>query len=276
MRISAWPASTPAFQAVSREPRARDTAARRSPAASDIGIPMRDYMAAPGGPRRTAGRLPRGRSEARARRGHRRAREKLGKPMLFHKVKGTRLPVLTNIYATRERIAEVLGIGDGVLPQVERARTDRQVGRQSRCARADGAGRSTVDCKLSDLPLITYSERDGAPYFTSAMFSRKEPETGVRQPVVPPLDVRQRPGAPVPAGAAAPPDAVSRKGGEDGQVPRGRDADRAAADLVPHRGRADSVRRGRARGGGAARRQADSASPLQAHRPDGARPPPRS
>src|SRR4029453_6451853 len=36
-----------------------------------------------------------------------------------------------------------------------------------------------VDCKLSDLPLLTYSERDGAPYFTSAMFYAKEPETGV-------------------------------------------------------------------------------------------------
>ena len=33
-----------------------------------------------------------------------------GKPVLFHKVKGTRFPVLTSIYGTRERIAEVLGI----------------------------------------------------------------------------------------------------------------------------------------------------------------------
>jgi UbiD family decarboxylase len=37
-----------------------------------------------------------------------------------------------------------------------------------------------VDCRLSDLPLITYSERDAAPYFTSAMFLAKEPETGVQ------------------------------------------------------------------------------------------------
>ena len=33
---------------------------------------------------------------------------------------------------------------------------------------------------MSDLPLITYSERDAAPYFTSAMFLAHEPETGVR------------------------------------------------------------------------------------------------
>jgi hypothetical protein len=36
-----------------------------------------------------------------------------------------------------------------------------------------------VECRLSDLPLITYSERDAAPYFTSAMFIAREPETGV-------------------------------------------------------------------------------------------------
>src|SRR4030095_945303 len=35
---------------------------------------------------------------------------KLGKPLLFHNVKGTKFPVLTSVYATRERIAEVLGI----------------------------------------------------------------------------------------------------------------------------------------------------------------------
>jgi UbiD family decarboxylase len=33
---------------------------------------------------------------------------------------------------------------------------------------------------MNDLPLLTYSERDGAPYFTSAaMFVAKEPETRV-------------------------------------------------------------------------------------------------
>src|SRR5262249_29066245 len=36
-----------------------------------------------------------------------------------------------------------------------------------------------IECRLSDLPLLTYSERDGAPYFTSAMFVAEEPETGV-------------------------------------------------------------------------------------------------
>src|SRR4029453_6438063 len=36
-----------------------------------------------------------------------------------------------------------------------------------------------IDARLSDLPLLTYAERDAAPYFTSAIFLAREPETGV-------------------------------------------------------------------------------------------------
>src|SRR5690349_23370375 len=39
------------------------------------------------------------------------AHRRWGKPILFHRVKNTSLPVLTNIYGSRERLAEILGIG---------------------------------------------------------------------------------------------------------------------------------------------------------------------
>jgi UbiD family decarboxylase len=39
------------------------------------------------------------------------AQRRWGKPILFHKVKGTKLPVLTNIYGSRARLAEIIGIG---------------------------------------------------------------------------------------------------------------------------------------------------------------------
>jgi UbiD family decarboxylase len=103
-----------------------------------------------------------------------------GKPLLFHKVKGTRFPVLTSIYGTRERIAEVLGIAPkdfcrkwSKLASAGAAANERLL--------VETAGNESdyVECKLSDLPLITYSERDAAPYFTSAMFIAKEPESGV-------------------------------------------------------------------------------------------------
>jgi len=108
------------------------------------------------------------------------ATTKYGKPVLFHNVKGTRFPVLTSIYGTRERIAEVLGI--------EAKDFCREWSKLANAPARNDAPLLPVtnppesdyfDCKLSDLPLITYSEKDGGAYFTSAMFYAKEPETGV-------------------------------------------------------------------------------------------------
>ena len=90
------------------------------------------------------------------------------------------MPVLTNIYGSRERLAEIIGIGaDEFCKQWTNLAT---------VASTRGAPPSVpatepigyVERKLSELPLITYSERDAAPYFTSAMFLAKEPETGVQ------------------------------------------------------------------------------------------------
>jgi UbiD family decarboxylase len=107
------------------------------------------------------------------------AHRRWGKTILFHKVTGSTLPVLTNIYGSRERLAEILGIGPMDFCRqwnnLANLASTRQVGLSPTPPPND-----LVDCKLSDLPLITYSERDAAPYFTSAMFLAKEPETGVQ------------------------------------------------------------------------------------------------
>src|SRR5689334_15296871 len=102
------------------------------------------------------------------------------KPILFHRVKNTSSPVLTNIYGSRERLAEILGIGPD---DFCRKWNDLATVAERRSVSLEAAPKppgDLVDCTLSDLPLITYSERDAAPYFTSAMFLAHEPETGVR------------------------------------------------------------------------------------------------
>jgi UbiD family decarboxylase len=105
---------------------------------------------------------------------------KLGKPLLFHNVKGTKFPVLTSIYATRERIAEVLGIqAKDFCREWSKLASAPKSGGAPLLPEISPDACDYFDCKLSDLPLLTYSERDGAPYFTSAMFYAKEPETGV-------------------------------------------------------------------------------------------------
>ena len=98
-------------------------------------------------------------------------------PILFNNVGGTELPVLTNIYGSRERLAELLGIEpDDFCHKWTELTT---------LSAYDGPLKievpqpsDLVECKLSDLPLLWYSARDGGPYFTSAIFVAEEPETG--------------------------------------------------------------------------------------------------
>ncbi|MFA5663791.1 UbiD family decarboxylase [Castellaniella sp.] len=106
--------------------------------------------------------------------------DQLGKAILFKNVKGTKFPVLTNIYGTRERLAELIGI--------DPARFCKEWNNLSSLGAAESGHRPRpaegdlpeyVECRLSDLPLITYSELDGGAYFTSAMFIAKDPDTGV-------------------------------------------------------------------------------------------------
>jgi UbiD family decarboxylase len=106
--------------------------------------------------------------------------KRIGKPILFHKVKGTKFPVLTSIYGTRELIAEVIGINPNDFCRKWSSLTNSAANLASPLlVETTPPASDYFDCKLSDLPLITYSERDAGPYFTSAMFIAKEPETGV-------------------------------------------------------------------------------------------------
>jgi UbiD family decarboxylase len=108
------------------------------------------------------------------------AHRRWGKPILFHKVKGSKLPVLTNIYGSRQRLAEIIGIGPGEFCKQWNNIATLAASRNMPATVPATGDIEYVESKLSDLPLLTYSERDAAPYFTSAMFLAKEPDTGVQ------------------------------------------------------------------------------------------------
>jgi UbiD family decarboxylase len=108
------------------------------------------------------------------------AHKRWGKPILFHNVIGSRLPVLTNIYGSRARLAEIIGIGPDEFCKQWSNLAAIAGARDAPPSAPQEQAFEYAECRLSDLPLITYSERDAAPYFTSAMFLAKEPETGVQ------------------------------------------------------------------------------------------------
>jgi UbiD family decarboxylase len=107
------------------------------------------------------------------------AQRRTGKPVLFHKVIGTDVPVLTNIYGSRERLAEIIGIAPGDFCKQWNNLANLGSAKDEPLFRTTNPVDDLADCRMSDLPLLTYCERDAAPYFTSAMFVAKEPETGV-------------------------------------------------------------------------------------------------
>ena len=107
------------------------------------------------------------------------AQKNWAKPVLFTNVKGTRFPVVTNVYSTRERLGEVIGIDAGDFCRQWNKLSSLGAGEMKTPLVPATETPEYEEVKLSDLPLITYSDLDGAPYFTSAMFIAKDPETGV-------------------------------------------------------------------------------------------------
>ncbi|MFC4313058.1 UbiD family decarboxylase [Steroidobacter flavus] len=99
------------------------------------------------------------------------------KAVLFNNVAGTRLPVVSNLYGSHDRLCRLIGAtSDAFCPawdKVLRSAVPSQI-YEHVAAPAD-----LMECSLSDLPLITYHGKDAGPYFTSAIFLALEPDTGV-------------------------------------------------------------------------------------------------
>jgi 4-hydroxybenzoate decarboxylase len=95
-------------------------------------------------------------------------------PLLFRHVTGSRYPVMTNIFGSRPRLIDMLGGGASFCrnwvdimarPPVPPCQIDEPA--------------DLEEIRLTDLPQITYFERDAGPYLTAGVFLANEPDTGV-------------------------------------------------------------------------------------------------
>lgn len=99
-------------------------------------------------------------------------------PILFRNVKGTRIPVISNVYGSHRRLCEIIGAEVGGFCRKWLSITDgRLPGSTEYTERAEAE--ELVHGKLSDLPHITYCERDAGPYITAGVFLAREPATGI-------------------------------------------------------------------------------------------------
>ena len=103
--------------------------------------------------------------------------------VLFEKVKGSRYPVFTGLYWSRELLAGLFGKAEAVLPQhVSECIRDWQQRPIEPVVVTKGAVMQVTEpvVDLSLLPVPTHAELDGGSYFDAAAVITKDPETGIR------------------------------------------------------------------------------------------------
>ncbi|MCA1337482.1 UbiD family decarboxylase [Pseudooceanicola marinus] len=103
------------------------------------------------------------------------------KAVLFHDVAGTDMPVITNVFGSHDRLRRMIATAaEQTFCERWNALTEEAgAARAEDCLVPFEGDDDFVSGKLSDLPAITYHARDGGPYFTSAIYLAKDPETGV-------------------------------------------------------------------------------------------------
>lgn len=108
--------------------------------------------------------------------------EKHGSPILIlENVKGSRFPVLMNLYGRRDRFAAALGVKEDQL--IERWAATDAVPVKPEVVKSGpilDVVRKGADLDLAYLPIMRHFIEDGGGYLTNAMFIAKDPETGVR------------------------------------------------------------------------------------------------
>ncbi|SPA02625.1 4-Hydroxybenzoate decarboxylase [Cupriavidus taiwanensis] len=98
--------------------------------------------------------------------------------VLFKNVRGSALPVVMNLYSDHERLREMIRCGTRTF--CERLDEEIEVAATLQTYAEEDSQPERLECgKLSDLPILTYHERDGAPYITSGVFLARDPDTGV-------------------------------------------------------------------------------------------------
>jgi 4-hydroxybenzoate decarboxylase len=97
--------------------------------------------------------------------------------VLFRKVAGTKLPVVSNLYGSHDRLCRMIGATADTfcstwLDVLQRPLAHAAYTQVSAPADLESGS-------IGELPQITYHEKDAGPYYTSAIYLAREPDTGV-------------------------------------------------------------------------------------------------
>jgi UbiD family decarboxylase len=98
--------------------------------------------------------------------------------LLFENVKGTRFPVITNLHASRSRLAAAINAApDAMLPTYLRAMERPLPPTVVATGPVKEVVRRGADVDLTALPQIVHHDRDAGPYVTAAISFAKDPSS---------------------------------------------------------------------------------------------------
>lgn len=106
--------------------------------------------------------------------------EALGeKPVYFEKVKESNLPVIAGLVSSKDLIAQAIGTTKNqLLPKLSKAIETPITPLVAAKGECQEVVENSVD--LTKLPIMRYTEKDGAKYIPSAISIIKEPQSGIR------------------------------------------------------------------------------------------------
>lgn len=108
-----------------------------------------------------------------------RSQKESSAPILFRKVRGTRFPVVTNVYGSIDRLCEIIGASNGRFNEKWNAILDRLGAPATPYVSEVATPTSLKTGTLQEIPHITYRQRDAGPYLTAGVFLARDPDTGV-------------------------------------------------------------------------------------------------
>lgn len=100
--------------------------------------------------------------------------------VVFESVEGYDQPVVTNVFATRERIAQAIGVTEGAFFETWNDRISDLVPVETVASGSVTGNRVTgEDVDITDLPAPLHFDGDGGRYITAGIVVAKDPETGI-------------------------------------------------------------------------------------------------
>ena len=104
--------------------------------------------------------------------------------VIFEKVKGAKLPVVTNVHADARRLFRAIGLKNATLPEFIKEYGSRENKLIEPVMVSSGPCQEVVltgnDIDVRSLPILTYHEKDAGRYITAGMEIMRDPDTGVR------------------------------------------------------------------------------------------------